>query len=164
MSEERMNTELAAFEAALVRLQPQPATLDRDRMMFLAGQAAAAQPGSWRRALAVCSGPLALAVNLLLAITLGMLLVSHRNPAVAERIVYVSTNAAATVPADVGAEPANRAFAADNDWGRYLKLRREVLFRGLDALPEAASSGLSDRETLTPESGRRNMLEKLLQG
>ncbi len=160
-----MNAELAAFEAALGRLQPQPATVDRDRVMFLAGQAAAARASLRRPVLAVCSGPLALAVNLLLAITLGTLLVAHRNPPVVERIVYLPTSPMATeAPSGATVPPTHRAFAAASDWGQYLKLRREVLEYGLDALPEAASGGSRDHETLTPESGHRALLEKLLQG
>jgi hypothetical protein len=94
---------------------------------------------------------LAIAINLLLALTLGTLLVSHRQPVVVERIVYVAT------------PPASGAFASDGDLGRYLKLRHEILKHGLDALPETAS-GSSDDHDLTPESGRRALLEKLLRG
>jgi hypothetical protein len=165
MSEERMNVELTAFEATLGQLQPQPAAVDRDRLMFLAGRAAAARATSRRRVFAICSGPLALAVNLLLAVTLGILLAAHRNPQVVERIVYVSASPrTTTVASDVATPPPNLAFAADGDWGQYLKLRREILSRGLDALPEAASGGSGERESLTPDSGRRGALEKLLQG
>jgi hypothetical protein len=165
MSEERMNVELAAFEAALGRLQPQPAVVDRDRVMFLAGQAAAARAASPRRVFAICSGPLVIAVNLLLTVTLGILLAAHRNRPVVERIVYVSASPTTTTAAsDVATPPSNRAFATDSDWGQYLELRREILSRGLDALPEAASGGSGEQESLTPESGRRGALEKLLQG
>jgi hypothetical protein len=40
MSEERLSSELAALEATLAGLAPAPSGIDRDRLMFLAGQAA----------------------------------------------------------------------------------------------------------------------------
>jgi hypothetical protein len=162
-----MNPELAAFEAALGGLRPQPAAVDRDRVMFRAGQAAAARPRSRWRIMAVCSGPLALAANLLLAITLSVLLVAHRKQPIVERIVV-----APTYPAAPSGLPGENPLAfrqtpeltAGSDLGRYLKLRREILEHGVDALPEAVSGASGDHEILTPDSGRRGVLEKLLQG
>jgi hypothetical protein len=165
MSEEPLNAEMAAFESMLGRLQPQPATVNRDRLMFLSGQAAAARPGARRKLLARYWGPLALAANLLLALTLGILLAAHRSPPAVERIVYVSTNqAAGAASSDAAPASTPRALAAGDDWGPYLKLRQEVLAHGLDALPEAAGGGPGNRETPTPESLRRDVLERLLQG
>ena len=50
MSQEPLNPDLAGVEAALAGLRPAPSALDRDRLMFLAGQAA-----GLRRASAVTS-------------------------------------------------------------------------------------------------------------
>jgi hypothetical protein len=167
MFEERMNPELAAFEATLGGLRPQPATMDRDRVMYRAGQAAAARPRSRWRILAVCSGPVALAANLLLAITLSTLLAAHHKPPIVERIVYVPTSSVA--PAALpGEHPlafrATPDLTTGSDLSQYLKLRREILKHGVDALPEAVSGAANNYEIRTPDSGRRGMLEKLLQG
>src|SRR6266851_10384501 len=45
MSEDILDPEMTSLETALAGLAPRPAGIDRDRLMFLAGQRSAAWPG-----------------------------------------------------------------------------------------------------------------------
>ena len=151
---------LKPVEQALAAFSPQGPRLDRDRLMFLAGQASAAgphvaairnQPGRlWHvstAALAVC------------AAALGVALVVR--PAPEEKIVY--RDRFVTVPADVvpthgqtGGEstpqPAAEDFVsrpATLSTNNYLRTR-DVAFRlGLDALGTQAGSGVSSAPATT---------------
>lgn len=127
-AEEPLKPELAAIQAALAALTPQAAGLDRDRVMYLAGRAAACQPA--RRRAAAWLWPCATAASLMLAAVLGL-----RGPRPSE-------------PAQVA------AFAPSPyqpDANTYLRLRELVLARGVDALPEpTVSSGRGDAQPLRP--------------
>lgn len=149
------------FEASLARLAPRPAAVDRDQLMFLAGQASAGR-GSRRPMIAWLTGA-SLAANMLLALTLGATWVSstppiERRAAVGELAQSESdasdSRAANAVALGVEAQPELR----------YLTLRRLVLQRGVDALPDlpSGSSGAPFQVLRKSEIGRA--LEQLPQG
>jgi len=146
MSEKRLNEELAAVEAALGSLQPKSTALDRDRLMFLAGRAAAERkPTAWL-------WPLATAATTLVAITFGTMLATRDGPQVVERVVYVRPTQQADKPPATSAE-----LRTD-----YLKLRRLVLLQGVDAMPEPVFQA----ELAIPTLGNRNgrTIERLIDG
>src|SRR5206468_691136 len=72
--------DLSALAGALRALTPRPATLDRDAVLFRAGQAAAPRRWLW---------PAATAASAALALTLGLMLVLRPAPRPIERVVYV---------------------------------------------------------------------------
>jgi hypothetical protein len=136
MSQEPLNPELAALEARLTALTPRPAGLDRDRLMFLAGRAAAAQTA--RRGWTSWLWPCATAASLALAVVLGL---------------------RGARPQPVGPQAADVAAAAP-DTSRpgpnsYMELRARLLARGVDALPESsASADPSPAQPLRPMDRR----------
>ena len=120
MSENIPDAEVTQLEAALAALAPRPASLDRDRLMFLAGQRAAVRRG-W---VLPCAAAVLAAAATLLAV-----LLLYQPPT---RIVYVD------VPQPQS--PAPSAVAQDVDAGQppsgeYILLRNRVLTAGVDALP-----------------------------
>jgi hypothetical protein len=148
MSEEPLNESLKAVEAALAGLRVKPTSVDRDRMMFLAGQASlrhdsplarAKRKGRMTRA-AGWFWPLATAVSLLLAATLGGILLHRAGPTVVDRVVYVPVDrpekpaAGHDAPLAVSAQSPESPLRSD-----YLVLRQWILTRGVDALPQSAS-------------------------
>jgi hypothetical protein len=146
MQQEPLRPELAAVEAALRSLVPR-AGLDRDRLMYLAGQAAGLNAA--RRRPAAWLWPCATAASLVLAAVLGLRGVASRETARAPSEV-----ASATVPAD-RQEP--------GDANEYFRLRQVVLAGGVEALPEpSVPSGEDARQPLRPLD--RKHLESLLGG
>jgi hypothetical protein len=130
-AEEPLKPELAAVEAALASLALRPAAVERDRLMFLAGQAAALKAtrrrGAWR-------WPCATAASLLLALGLGL-----RGPRPGEP-VSTPDRLAAAVP-----------IGAQTDLNTYAKLRSLILTQGVGALPgPSVSSGHSTLQPLRP--------------
>jgi hypothetical protein len=140
MSERPLGPELAALESALLALAPAPAGINRDRLLFRAGQASASRRGwAW---------PAATAALALVAVALGSAWLLRPGPPERVERVYVR------VPAgDKGIQaspmetpsPSRRADAAPlapergNEWDdteRYLKLRNQVIALGADSLPE----------------------------
>ena len=128
-------TELAAFQSALARLQPAPDEINIAQLMFQAGQLSA-QRRSW-------TWPCATAASMMLAAALGSVLLLRPTPQPVERIVtvYVPTPTVpqpqpeSSVPS-TGETPVSQSLPAQGgDESDYLRLRREVLFHGLDALP-----------------------------
>lgn len=96
--DEKPISDLTALEAALASLAPRADGLDRERLMFLTGQASAAPPPSarvrmWQAAFAAMT---AVAASLLVA------LVVQPRPQAVERLVPVATepNAPRLIPAD----------------------------------------------------------------
>ncbi len=77
MSEEPIDAELAAIEAALGSLKPAASALQRDRLMFLAGRASAATTlallPTRRRRIAVWLWPCATALSLAVAVAFAVL-------------------------------------------------------------------------------------------
>ena len=145
-----MNKGLPAFEAALASLSPAASAIDRDRLMYLAGQAVGAQ--SPRRHSAWL-WPSATAASVLLAVTLaGMLLT--RGPRVVEKTVYIPAKPPVEADAPPIVQPEQSPAAAGDETpappekidrtpkrkkkprGDYLQLRRMVVARGVDALPK----------------------------
>jgi hypothetical protein len=113
---------MKALEAALSGLSPSPGRLDRDRILFRAGQRASPRRWLW---------PCMSAALALLSVGLGTALLL-RPPSVVERIVYV--------PADTESEREPGAVVEEApSWlgeSRYFQIRDDVLNRGLDALPQ----------------------------
>lgn len=133
MSEPAESNELAAFQAALARLTPSPEGISISRLMFRAGQLSAPRR-SW-------TWPCATAASMLLAAALGSALLFRPPPQPVERIVTVYVQplpqpAPQPEPAAPSTEetPASPPQPIAGD-GNYLRLRREVLANGLDALP-----------------------------
>lgn len=126
MQAEPLKPELAALEAALASLTPQAPRLDRDRLMFQAGQAAPRRrAGAWL-------WPCATAASLALAAVLAL-----------------------RGPAEVHDSPPPAIAARDLSQSPYLELRRLVLAHGVDALPEPAASPSTAEPPLRVLDSRR---------
>jgi hypothetical protein len=133
--------DLKAFEAALVGLVPAGSRIDRDRLMYRAGAAAATSatqsPPTLFSRLPAMLWPTATAAMLLVTLGLGAL-VAMRQPT--ERIVYVDRPAARTNPGDAPSlavhwPQVGSTIAPDRDSsGSYLVLREQVLRLGVGAL------------------------------
>ena len=142
MSEQNLSEEILAVERALGSLKPAPSRINRDQLMFQAGQASAGRRSRvW---------PAASLVMALLAVTLGVLLLSRPAPEPRERIIYVTQVVPQREPVKppleqaVAAAPEKRLALGEMS---YLRLRDKVLAQGVDALP-SFSSGARERETL----------------
>jgi hypothetical protein len=135
-------SEHGPLESALAGLQPVPAALDRDRLMFAAGQAAATPaPGRlW---------PAATAVLLCLSVALTVALVVRPEPRESVRTVYLPAPsgspdrasdprppepAPSPPPAPLDRMLADTTPSAGG--GDYLRLRSQVLRFGAESLPE----------------------------
>lgn len=149
MSESAYNTELAAFQSALARLQPVPDGINLARLLFRAGQLSARRSWAW---------PCATAASVMLAAALGSVLVLRPAPLPTERIltVYVPSPTAPPPQAEpaifsTGEMPVLPDQLGSGD-GEYLRFRREVLAHGLDALPSPppwpAAAPTDDANTL----------------
>jgi len=181
--------ELNRLAAALGGLAPRGG-LNRDRLMYLAGQAAA-EPSSAR--IGRWAWPTGTAALVVLSATLTALLVL-RQPQVVVRMVYVPAPAAAPIEATTGADvslpprsnespsmrqsrdpldaaprddtpPTLRMIGGPPRLGpqpTYGQLRDAVLTWGVDALPEqtAATGGASSP---TAPLGQRELLKALLE-
>jgi len=141
--QERLGPAERELEQALAALRPASAKIDRDRLMFLAGRTSARRRSRlWQCA----AGALAVA----LAAALSAALYARPAPREVERVVYVTVARPPAVPAEAPAAPI--ATPEPGRWRGepyYLKLRDEVLAKGLDALPAprgpAAQPGIPDR-------------------
>jgi hypothetical protein len=133
MSESAYNDELAAFQAALARLTPAPDGISIARLLFQAGQLSARRR-SW-------AWPCATAASMLLAVALGSALLLRPAPQPVERIVTIQVPSAAVPPpppepaAPSTGETPVPSYPPNPGDGDYLRLRREVLDHGVDALP-----------------------------
>jgi hypothetical protein len=153
MSEERLSEALTAMEAGLASLQPKPSSLDRARVLYLAGQASVreAKAGSGKSR-AGWLWPVATAASLLVAVTLaGVLLLGGARPPTVERVVEVPVDP----PEDSTGQRDHLLAASGESLGPplridYLVLRRSVLTEGLDALPVAHETASPEGEALTP--------------
>ncbi|HTU90613.1 MAG TPA: hypothetical protein VMF69_11110 [Gemmataceae bacterium] len=161
MSEPTHNDELAAFQAALARLTPTPDGVPIARLLFRAGQLSARRR-SW-------AWPCATAASMMLAAAL----MFRPVPQPAERIVTVYVPAAplptpqpepAIPPIVETPAPPDQPASGD---GSYLRIRREVLANGLDALPPpqpwSAAAPADDTDTLfdLPRGSREPWLLRL---
>jgi hypothetical protein len=133
MSEPIHDPQLKAVEAALTRLSPPPPALDRDRLMFQAGQASRPPrsvlwPASTAALAVVCVG---LATALVL------------RPGPHEVIIVKEV----LVPSPNPQAPASAAdnYVSHQAWTEYQHLQEQVLRHGLDGLPEPTPDAASPR-------------------
>ena len=155
MSESTSDPKLAALEKSLTALVPVPGRIDRDQLLFRAGQASVrTRPWLW---------PTSTALLAVVASVLGTALVMRPAPAPVDRIVYVP------VPQPAGMSPAPTPSAvvsktspgvlssigdAGNLWAssvEYLQQRNQAIRWGVDALPPAPSMA-STMQTPSVES------------
>ena len=146
MDQEHLNPELAALEAALAELAPRPTGVARDRLMFLAGQAAAT-PGRKRQAVR-WAWSLSLSANVLLAVALGGLAVRGARPV--ERLTQT------TAPASLDARAPSILAAAS-----YGRLRALLLEQGAEGLPNPPAVQPGDRTPPIPENRLQPWLKEL---
>ena len=118
MSENIRDPEMIALESALTELAPRPAGINRDQLMFQAGKRAGRRN---RWALPCASAVIASTATLLIV------LVYHPQPQFVD------------MPAPpAGVTVRDQLVGADDGWrerAEGLRLRNEVLERGIDALP-----------------------------
>lgn len=168
------NEPLSEFEAALASLSPTAGEssggIGRDRLMFLAGRAAAERCAQPRQKLLHALWPLTTAVAVLVALTFGGLLVHERqlryDMLAVPRPEPNQSQSPHAVVADKGPAPDNatRAAGQPRKWSEeetrqmaplvsYLRLRSRVLAEGVDVLPGQPRPPLETKhETLTPRS------------
>jgi hypothetical protein len=140
MSEPRLDDNLGQLEAALKALAPVPARLQRDLVLFRAGQISARRL-AW-------AWPGAAALLAVVAASLGMLLLVRPGPSASPRPIVVvlpqpdpgpKPGPPVTVDPPVTAAPGSQGLANNLTFGRlpdgYLRLREEMLRWGVDALP-----------------------------
>jgi hypothetical protein len=127
---EPLDPQLTALGRALAGLAPAPPALDRDRLLYEAGRAAAPpRPWGWVTAAAFA------------ALVLGSW-VTPEAQRVAEVRVVERLPAKVTPPDAPESPPARASFAAlpgGGPAGGYLRLRNQVVAWGPDALPAALS-------------------------
>jgi hypothetical protein len=136
--------DLTPFADALKRLDPQPANLSRDALLFEAGKAAAAPRVSgwfWQSATATFAG---------VSFVLAAFLMSPGTPntITVERPVYVQVPApeapsVATVPERLEPVSTPKTLKSDDstDTAKALQVRRDVFRWGIEMLPESKSAG-----------------------
>jgi hypothetical protein len=138
MSEETYDAALNALESALAALRPHPGRLDRDHLLFRAGQASARRGWAWPAATAALAAVAASLAGLMLL----------RPPSVVERVVYVSQTPEPRVPSpETLPQPSETtgpleysplaAAASDRAPSRLgnLRLRDLAVEKGVEALP-----------------------------
>jgi hypothetical protein len=132
--------ELSSVEEALAALRPAACGLDRDRLMWEAGRASRRTPVAW---------PLAAAAAALVAVALAVRPGEPPQPQAVERLVYVTAGPAPPTPAPF-LRPAATGIVAVRQppHAGYLELRRAVLARGLDGLPETAHGSATGAESI----------------
>jgi hypothetical protein len=173
MSQDPLNPELAAVEAALDRLTPARSRLDRDRLMFEAGVASvrSRSRGAW-------VWPSIAAGLAVVAISESIVLSRRPEP----RVLVVRQEEAPSQDAVAGpdsvpihilveARPSSEVRDRTNDvgGGKGLDLRRQVLRFGLEGLPDppllTQSGGSGPAPGSLPETSgplRRYELNKVL--
>jgi len=143
--------DLKSLEAALRQFTPATSQIDRDRLMYLCGQASVLGTGDASVAIVDQSAvtrvhrnywPMATAALVLLSITLGGLWLH----ATRSSVVYVVGEPMATLPSEI-TNPAVREVLAHRG-ADYLRLRNLVLAHGTNALPATrVSNSTSDIPT-----------------
>jgi hypothetical protein len=137
MSLEKHDPELAGLEAALAALAPMPGRIDRDALLFRAGQVSV-RGRSW-------AWPAATAGLGMVAVGLGLVLGLRPSPVPVERVVYVTITKPAPLPPAVR-EPASPTpepdfaspglLAEQQAPMNYLQLERQVVRWGLEGVPD----------------------------
>jgi len=178
MSDQRMSEELAAVESALSSLDPAPTGVERDRVMYLAGRAAAGGSFDPLPARAAWLWPSTTAASLLVAVAFAAMWHARGEPVVVYRDRPAAARQPTPPPAERRAEQPRMATEAKQEvqeevenaspgapWRTdYLRLRRLVTTRGIDALPESGSAPAPRVETLRWGSGIERTLAELLDG
>jgi hypothetical protein len=166
MSEPTHDPELAALQAALVRLAPAPDGINLGQLLYRAGQASVPRRGwAW---------PGATVASMLAAVVLGAVLVLRPGPQPVFIVDGKQQPAPPEPPVARQLPPPGMAQAApaDADWRQddadYFRLRRQVLAHGVDALPApapwpaAAPPGAGDTLLdLPPGDARDPLLQRL---
>jgi len=149
MSLDKNDPGLGGLEAALAALVPTPGRIDRDTLLFRAGQVSVGRR-DW-------IWPGATATLAVMVLVLGGMLVFRPGPATVERIVYVQIKEPASPvrePADppvaiAPGSPEEVAAAPRQSGMTYLDLERQVLRWGMEGLPEAPQGPSSSGPPLT---------------
>jgi hypothetical protein len=180
MSSEEFSQDVNDVERVLRTLRPASPQLDRDRLMFLAGQASAgsAAPTNAARARPSIFWPSAAAAMTLVSLGLGTTL-ALRPSVVIERVVQapvVQREAVKEDPPLPIAPPAESpraiaestvtrwevATAAPRGGAEYLRLRDQAIARGIDFVgalsPTGGAAGASSDDT----ESQQNLLDDLL--
>jgi hypothetical protein len=162
MSQDKVNPDLEAVEAAVGSLRPAPSGIDRDRLMYLAGRAAGGDGSHHARRRAGWFWPCATAASLLAAVTFAGMWLSRGEPEV--QIVYRDRPAAVPEPAPDLDEGVEEPSTREGWRGDGLRMRRLVMTEGVEAMPERSAPPSGEVETLRWRSGFQRTLEELLEG
>lgn len=136
MSERSPDPSLTALEAALASLAPQPARLNRDRLLFEAGRRAARPSRLW---------PVSAVTLACVALAQAGILLLRPAPAVVERYVLLPSRpepapaVKPVAPAEQPAPPAVASAKRDEAWpagDSSWSLRDQVLRWGVDIIPD----------------------------
>jgi hypothetical protein len=124
--------ELTALEQALRGLAPHPGGLDRDTLLFRAGQASVPRRWIW---------PAATAVSTAAGLVLGVLLAVRPPPPVVERIIHVPVPAPAPAPPPAPESPSEpisvpRSSTPPEETPPHLRMIEHLLRWGLDGLEQ----------------------------
>ena len=182
MCEKRLSGELAAIEAALCSLTPAPSGIQRDRLMFLAGEAsvnrksifgvrrlAAAFCGIWtnsdqcREAEKAAASrrtpnllwPVATAASLLAAATFGVLWATGNKP------ILIDTTTAISVASAPIANESPADTSPPSPWANR-RLCQLVLEKGVDAMPDSTVYGVSLAPYVPRDDSSRGLLKQYL--
>ena len=156
MSEGPLNAELAAVEATLAGLVPAESSLDRDRVMYLAGRASvrpAKSPRLWQATSVAAT---------LAACALGAALLGRTGPEVVIERVVVQPSTPDVAHVESDSAPLDD-FDAEAETRRirrtatYLRACNMIATRGLDAIPSRPLP-----ETVEPTPRRPQSLRDLL--
>jgi hypothetical protein len=137
VSEQELNPELTALTEALARLQPRPAALDRDLLMFRAGQASAPRNWKW---------PVATTAATLLALGFGVALLFRSPPAAVVQTIYVQVSTPDSdkpvlepkpLPPPPDTSPLLAHQSETAPLSDYHRLENHLLRWGFDGLPQA---------------------------
>jgi hypothetical protein len=184
MSEERLNSDLAAIEAALCSLTPAASNIQRDRLMFLAGRASANRVSAFgvRRFIAAfrktagiatrCGHiekkaaidrrtprllwPMATVASLLLATMFAILWAKGNNAAFVEQPLPGVSIAAAALTDDIPDDT-----SPPSPWANR-RLCQLVLEKGVDAMPESSVHGVSGTPFVPRDESYRSLLKQFL--
>jgi hypothetical protein len=152
----RLTAELAAFEQQLADLAPTTPRIDRDRLMYDAGRAAAlapSQPTQLGRNFWQFTTALATAASLLLAVTL---LWQPNHPQTAKVAPAVETTAAISTPR-LDSRTHRDRLPPD-----YLGMRNVALTEGISVFDRGARSAGITSEDAAPPANSRQLLKELL--
>jgi hypothetical protein len=172
---EQFSDDLKPFEAMLGSLRPVASRIDRDRLMYQAGGAAASAASVPATALTPATAesrrskqwlwPCVSAALLLIAASLGAALAFRGQPH--ERIVYITRPATASPDVKTTDAPHSPITAidaqpaADDRFSEQsnLVLRERALRFGIDSIGIPSNSGPVQS---TPEAGNRSLLDQML--